>query len=141
MSKTKRNSGVAVGLISTFRLIGGAIATTIYTSIQSSKFTSILPSHVRSAASSSGFTGSFASLLKAATANTAAAYKAVPGISNQTIAATQLAVKEAHIKAYSLIYLVAIAFGGIAIMSALSVKSIDESQRSKDVAAHLENDK
>ncbi|KIW02240.1 uncharacterized protein PV09_06393 [Verruconis gallopava] len=139
--KDQNDIGVAVGLISTFRLIGGAIATAIYTSIQTSKFTSILPGYVQSAALSSGFRGSMTALLKAATANTAAAYKAVPGISNQTIAATQLAVKEAHIKAYSLIYLVAIAFGCVAIVSALSVKSIDESQRSKHVAAHLENDK
>ena len=133
--------GVAVGLISTFRLIGGAIATAIYTSIQSSKFTSILPGYVSSAASSSDFTGSISELLRAARINTASAYRAVEGINNQTIAATQVAVKDAHVQAYQLIYLVAIAFGVVAIAASASVADIKESQRSSNVAARLEDDK
>ena len=73
--------------------------------------------------------------------NTAAAYRSVEGITNQTIAATQAAVKEAHVEAYQLIYLVAIAFGVVAIAASASVADIKESQRSKDVAARLEDDK
>jgi hypothetical protein len=122
-------------------LIGGAIATAIYTSIQSSKFTSILPSYVNSAASASGFTGSMSELLRAAGLNTAAAYRTVGGISKQTIVATQAAVKDAHVQAYQLIYLVAIAFGVVAIAASASVADIKESQRSKDVAVRLEDDK
>lgn len=133
--------GVAVGLISTFRLIGGAVATAIYTSIQSSRFTAILPGKVSAAAISTGFHGSIAALIKAATANTAAAYKAVPGISNATVAATELAVKQADIQSYSLVYLVAIAFGAIAITAAFTTKSVDSRTRSAETAAHLENDK
>lgn len=137
---TSSISGVAVGLISTFRLIGGAIATAIYTTIQTNKFVQELPGMVETAAQSSGFAGSVTALIKAAGLNTAVAYAAVPGISNKTIAATQVAVKLAHVKAYSLIYLVAIAFGVVAIMAALSIKGIDESQRSGHIAAHLEDD-
>lgn len=58
--------GVGVGLISTFRLIVGAVATAIYTSIQSSRFTSLLPGKVAAAADATGFSGSRQELLTAA---------------------------------------------------------------------------
>jgi len=80
-------------------------------------------------------------LLRAAGLNTAAAYRAVEGITNSTIAATQAAVKEANVEAYHLIYLVAIAFGVVAIAASASVADIKPEQRSKEVAARLENDK
>lgn len=133
-------SGVAVGLLSTFRLIGGAISTAIYTSIQSNKFASVLPGMVLSAVESSNFTGSFTHLLGAAKVNTAAAYAAVPHITKQTVVATELVVKQAHVKAYALIYLVAIAFGCVAILAATSIRGVDENQRTSEVAAHLEDD-
>lgn len=132
--------GVGVGLISTFRLIGGAVATAIYTSIQSSRFQDVLPGRVESAADGTGFTGSFESLLAAAQANTPAAYQAVDGISNSTIAAVQSAVLESNSTAYQMVYLVAVAFGVCAISAALSVKPIHNSQRSNETAARLENE-
>ncbi|KAH8911117.1 MFS general substrate transporter [Coniochaeta sp. PMI_546] len=133
--------GVAVGLISTFRLIGGAIATAIYTSIQSSRYTQVLPGWVESAAKSSGFNGSESALLTAATANTAAAYSKVPGITNATISAVQYAVKEANSEAYKLVYLVAIAFGAVAITAAFTTKGVDEKARNSSTAAKLETEK
>lgn len=133
--------GVAVGLISTFRLIGGAIATAIYTSIQSSRYATVLPGNVGSAADATGFNGNMTTLLKAAANGTAAAYQAVPDITNSTIAAVTTAVKESNAQGYKLVYLVAIAFGAVAIASAISVRGISDSQRTKEVAAHLENDK
>ncbi|KAH8176647.1 fungal trichothecene efflux pump (TRI12) domain-containing protein [Sarocladium implicatum] len=132
--------GVGVGLISTFRLIGGAVATAIYTSIQSSRFESVLPGRVRSAADGTGFSGSMDSLLAAAQVNTLAAYQAVDGISNATIAAAQDAVLQSNSTAYQMVYLVAIAFGVCAIAAALSVKPIQQSQRSNNTAARLENE-
>uniref|UniRef100_A0A8H7K3N3 Major facilitator superfamily (MFS) profile domain-containing protein n=1 Tax=Bionectria ochroleuca TaxID=29856 RepID=A0A8H7K3N3_BIOOC len=131
--------GIAVGLISTFRLIGGAVATAIYTSIQSSRFAQVLPGQVRSAAEESNFAGSVDELLLAARKNTVAAYQTVEGITNSTITATQKAVLESNSQSYSMVYLIAIAFGCVAICSALSVKSIDASQRSNKTAARLEN--
>ncbi|KAB5539473.1 fungal trichothecene efflux pump [Coniochaeta sp. 2T2.1] len=133
--------GVAVGLISTFRLIGGAIATAIYTSIQSSRYTQVLPGWVESAAQSSGFNGSESALLAAAKANTPAAYSKVEGITNATISAVQYAVKEANSEAYKIVYLVAIAFGAVAIAAAFTTKGVDESQRNSSTAAQLETEK
>ncbi|KAJ9151105.1 MFS general substrate transporter [Coniochaeta hoffmannii] len=133
--------GVAVGLISTFRLIGGAIATAIYTSIQSSRYAQVLPGWVESAARSSGFNGSESALLSAAKLNTAVAYNKVPGITNSTISAVQYAVKEANSEAYKIVYLVAIAFGAVAITAAFSTKGVDEKQRNSSTAAKLETEK
>lgn len=133
--------GVGVGLISTFRLIGGAVATAIYTSIQTSEFAKMLPGAVRSAVEDIGYEGSVDALLTAGKANTPTAYGAVENLTNATVAAVQRAVLVSNSKSYRTVYLVAIAFGWVAIASALSVKSIDSSQRSNLVAAKLENDK
>lgn len=133
--------GVAVGLISTFRLIGGAIATAIYTSIQTSRYAEVLPRWVGSAAASSGFGGNESALLTAAKANTPAAYAKVPGITNATISAVQYAVKEANSEAYKLVYLVAIAFGAVAIAAAFTTKGVDDKTRNSSTAAKLETEK
>lgn len=133
--------GVGVGLISTFRLIGGAVATAIYTSIQSSRYTALLPVKVRTAAEDTNFTGSVAALIEATTSGTATAYDAVEGASNRTIEATQMAVVQANSEAYQTVYLVAIAFGALAIASALSTKSVDAQSRSNARAARLETER
>ncbi|KAH6999066.1 fungal trichothecene efflux pump [Ilyonectria sp. MPI-CAGE-AT-0026] len=133
--------GIGVGLISTFRLIGGAVATAIYTSIQTSEFAKLLPDQVRAAAENTNYGGSIESLVAAAKANTPAAYSAIEGITNSTMAAVQHAVLVSNSKSYRIVYLVAIAFGCVAIAAALSVKSIDRSQRSNEVAAKLETEK
>jgi pyruvate/2-oxoglutarate dehydrogenase complex dihydrolipoamide acyltransferase (E2) component len=132
--------GIAIGLISTFRLIGGALATAIYTSIQTSRFADALPGKVQVAAQTTRFSGSIDQLLTASKAGAAAVAK-VPGISASTIAAVTKAIKDANSDGYKLTYLVAIAFGCVAIISACLVKDIDNEQRNTDVAAHLENDK
>jgi hypothetical protein len=76
-------SGVAIGLVSTSRLIGGAIATAIYTSIYSNHYAGEIPAQIAAAAKSSGFTGSVAALLTASATNTAAAYNAVAGMTRE----------------------------------------------------------
>jgi hypothetical protein len=130
-----------VGLISTFRLIGGAIATAIYTSIQSSQYAAVLPKNVQAAAEATHFNGNMTRLINAAKIGTAAAYNAVPGLTNTTKAAVVTAVKVSNSQGYKMVYLVALAFGGVAILAAFTVKDIKEEQRSKHVAAHLENEK
>ncbi|CAK7210123.1 hypothetical protein SBRCBS47491_000664 [Sporothrix bragantina] len=138
--KDQTDIGVAVGLISTFRLMGGAIATSIYTAIQTTRYAQLLPGQVTEAARSSGFTGSIAALVTAAKTNTAAAYAKVPGITNATISATEVAVKDAAANSYHLVYLVAIAFGALAIGASFSIKGVDDSARTSHTAVHLEND-
>jgi hypothetical protein len=133
--------GVGVGLISTFRLIGGAVATAIYTSVQRSRYASLLPVKITSAADQTHFSGSVEELLTAAVNGSAEAYAAIADISNSTIAASQNAVVQANSEAYRTVYLVAIAFGALAIASALSTKGVDAKSRSNARAAKLETER
>lgn len=133
--------GVAVGLISTFRLIGGAVATSIYVSIYTSRYADNIGPTLRRMTESTGFTGSFEALLKASTTNTAAAYAKVPGINAETTRAAMMAVKVAYVGAFKVVYLVAIAFGACAIASALSTRSVRKSMKSNEQAVRLETEK
>ncbi|KAF2733303.1 MFS general substrate transporter [Polyplosphaeria fusca] len=133
--------GVAVGLISTFRLIGGAVATSIYVSIYTSRYADRIAPTLQRMVQDTGFTGSFSALLKATATNTAAGYAKVPGINPETIQASQLAVKVAYVGAFKIVYLVAIAFGVCAIASALSSRSVSKSKKSNEQAVRLETEK
>lgn len=133
-------SGVAVGLVSTFRLVGGAVASAIYSSIQSNELARVLPERVIEAASTSGYKGSVSSLLKAAGTNTLVAYQNA-GVSSDTIVAVQNAVKHANVQSFSLVFQVAIAFGGLGILGALCTRSVDVGKKNNDRAAVVENEK
>ncbi|RDW65636.1 uncharacterized protein DSM5745_09375 [Aspergillus mulundensis] len=132
--------GISQGLLCTFRLIGGAVATAIYTAIQSNRYSSIIEGMVRSAAEDSGYAGSIADLLAAATINTQAAYEGVPSTTDQVIDAVQQAVKVASAESYQLVYEVAVAFGGLAILVALTTRDIDKEKKTNETAVQLENE-
>lgn len=82
-----------------------------------------------------------ASLTKAAALNTVAAYKTVPGISDDIIAATQLAVKYAYVQAYKVTYLSALGFGALAITAAILSKNTDSKMKNDKRVVRLENEK
>jgi hypothetical protein len=136
------SSGVANGLASTFRLMGGAIATAIYSAILSNRFADELPKQM--APITSGLPASSAtSLLRSAALNTAAAYEAalqLPGVTTAIVASTQLAVKRSYVQAFKLVYLVALAFGGIAIICAAFTKSIPREKKTMERAVKMENE-
>ncbi|KAF2634970.1 MFS general substrate transporter, partial [Massarina eburnea CBS 473.64] len=134
----KDDIGCAVGLAGSFRLLGGSVATAIYTAINNNTFSKKLPDEVRSAVPNFA---SMAALLKAAATNTATAYKNVPGITNEVIAATQMAVKQAYVQAYRTTYLSALGFGGLAIVAALLTKSTDVGMKNNKRVVRLENER
>jgi hypothetical protein len=135
------HSGIAVGLAGTFRLLGGSIATAIYTSIINNGFESALPDQVREQISSLDFPSSnIPALIAAASKNTAAAYKAVPGISASITAAAALAVKKSYVLAFRTTYLAAIGFGCAAIIAAFFTKDIDRGMKNSNRAVKLENE-
>ncbi|OAG07378.1 MFS general substrate transporter [Paraphaeosphaeria sporulosa] len=134
----KDDIGCAVGLAGTFRLLGGSVATAIYTAINNNTFAKKLPNEVLAAAP--GFSN-MSALIKAAALNTAAAYKTVPGITNEVIAATQMAVKEAYVQAYKVTYLSALGFGALAIGAAMMTKSTDKHMKNNKRIVRLENEK
>ncbi|KAF2188562.1 MFS general substrate transporter [Zopfia rhizophila CBS 207.26] len=133
--------GVAVGLISTFRLIGGAVAQSIYVSIYTSRYQSNVAPTLRRMIQHTDFGGSFSALLSATALNTPAAYEKVSGINRDTIQAAMMAVKVAYVGAFKVVYLVAIAFGVCAISSALSTRSVKKSNKSNEQAVILETEK
>ncbi|KAL3486861.1 fungal trichothecene efflux pump [Aspergillus germanicus] len=132
--------GISQGLLCTFRLIGGAIATAIYTAIQSNRYNALIGDRVREAASQSGFTGDISALLAAAQANTEAAYLSIPGITDQVIQTVSAAAKVVSAESYQLVYEVAVAFGGLAILVALTTRDIDKRKKTGECAVQLEND-
>lgn len=138
LTRLTTTSGCAVGLAGTFRLLGGSVATAIYTAITNSTFASHLPGEVARAAP--GF-ANMSALLKAAATNTAAAYKAVPGITAEVISATQMAVKLSYVQAYRTTYLSALGFGGLAIIAAFLTKSTDVGMKNNTRIVRLENEK
>ena len=140
VSKAKK-SGVSSGLIATSRLAGGAIATAIYSSIETSHYASTIPGLIRDAAVSSGFKGSVSALLTASATNTAAAYEKVAGMNALVMAAAETAVKDAYIAAFRLVFLVSIPFGCLAITMALLAKPIAPEMKTNHRAVHLENEK
>lgn len=80
-------------------------------------------------------------LITAAGANTAAGYKAVPGITPQIQAAAVLANKNAYLSGAHLSYQVALAFGLCGCIAALFIESIDERKYTKNTVALQEHDR
>jgi len=92
---------------------------------------------VRSAASQSGYQGSISALLAAAETNTDAAYQQIPGITDQAIRAVQEAVKDANAVSYQRVYEIAVVFGGLAILTALTTRDIDKKRKTNETAVQL----
>ncbi|KAJ9621393.1 uncharacterized protein PV06_04796 [Exophiala oligosperma] len=133
--------GVAVGALSTFRLLGGAVATAIYSSIVDNQFKAKLPSQLTKAIAGLNFDqANLKALMAAAAANTAAAYAKVPGITKQVIAASQHAVKLAYVQAFQVVFYTALGFAVLALVSALLVSNIDPAKKNLDKAVLLENE-
>lgn len=136
-------SGLANGLASTFRLMGGAVATAIYSAILANQFASKLPTTMAPVISQYNIPASVApDLIAAAALNTPDAYAEVPGgVSDSVIAAAGMAVKYAYVDAFRLVYLVALAFGGLAIIAASFTKTIPKESKTNQRAIHMENEK
>ena len=133
--------GVANGLASTFRLMGGAVATAIYTAILTNRFAAQLPLKMAPVIQSNHLSPKVANaLLEAAALNTADAYEEVKGVTPHILGETELAVKQAYVQAFKLVYLVAIAFGVLAIIAATFTKTIPRERKTQERAVRLENE-
>ncbi len=132
-------SGVSQGVLGTSRLIGGAIATAVYTAIQTNRYTDLLAPNVAAAAEAHGFNGSMASLVAATANGTAAAYEAA-GATVPVMTEVIAAVKESYAESFQLVYKVAVAFGGLAVLVATTCKNIDVEKKSNERAVRLENE-
>jgi hypothetical protein len=102
------------------------LVASIYVSILTNRLATTLPANVAPAASKAGLpTAALPALFAALAAGTPKALEAVPGINPTIIAVVGDAVKTAYSQAFKTVYLTSIAFGGMAIIAALFVTSID----------------
>ncbi len=121
--------------------MGGAVATAIYSAILANRFQERLPATMSTVISEFNIPKSVApELIQAAALNTADAYAEVPGINDRIIAAAGMAVKYAYVDAFKLVYLVALAFGGLAIVAACCTQSIPKEKKTMTRAIHMENE-
>jgi hypothetical protein len=135
--------GVAVGLAGTFRLLGGAVATAIYTAIYTNRFNDVLPGKLTEAIVESHMPYSdklLKNLIKAAQTNTAAAYNAVVGGSPELAKKAATAAKESYVQGFSMVYLVAIAFGVLATVAASFTVSTDRSKKNNSRAVVMKSE-
>lgn len=99
----------------------------IYVAVLTRRIEHNLPVDVTSAAIGAGLPStSVVTALSAISNGTAAALDAVPGINGTIAAAIGDSVKTAYSQSFKTVYLVTIAFGGIAFIAALFTSDIDE---------------
>jgi hypothetical protein len=135
-------SGVAIGALSTFRLLGGAIATAIYTSIVDNQFADRIPGQISQAITGTAFDpANIRSLIQAAVSNSAEAFAEIPGVTEQIITNSQSAVKIAYTQAYRVVYLTALGFAALALICALLASNTDPAKKTLEKAVQLENEK
>ena len=140
-SANTTHRGIAVGLAGTFRLLGGAIATAIYTAILTNRYGEVIVQKLGDVATDFHLSeATEQALLIASAKNTPAAYATVPGITDSIIAATEMAVKLSYVQGFKLVYLVSIGFGGLAVICAFCTKNIDSSKKTSEKAVVLKNE-
>jgi hypothetical protein len=124
--------------------MGGSVATAIYTAILTNRLSSALPANVYKLTSANHLSSSTTSaILKAASMNTAAAYKALlqlPGVTQILVADLEMAVKESYVQAFKMVYLIALAFGGVAILCAGFTRSIPREKKTGQRVVRMENE-
>ncbi|PNH70358.1 hypothetical protein VD0001_g6905 [Verticillium dahliae] len=141
--KDQRDLGVAVGLAGTFRLFGGAVATAIYIAIYTNRFNEVLPRQLTAAIQASDVEfseGLLQSMIKAATLNTRTAYEAVSGATPDLVDRVIEGARESYVQGFSLVYLVAIAFGVCATIAAACTVSTDRSKKNNDRAVVMKDE-
>ncbi|KAL2783465.1 fungal trichothecene efflux pump [Aspergillus keveii] len=123
-----RYLGLASGLVGTFRSMGGAVGNAVFNTILNSSFSARVGPSVAAAAAAHGFDMSrVGELIRAAIANASGAPYAFEGIQGVTVtpdlqAAAALAVKEAYVHAYRIVFLATIPFGVVTVVGACFIR-------------------
>ncbi|KAF2640031.1 MFS general substrate transporter [Massarina eburnea CBS 473.64] len=134
--------GTAAGLAGTSRLLAGAIATAIFGNVTNNKYAEALPATVSNNVASFNLpSATLTKLIAAAKANTAIAYKAVPGITPAIQAAAVLGNKQAYLTGAHLSYQVALAFGLCGVFAAAFIPSVDERKYTERTTAVQQRDR
>lgn len=137
---TVKSRGVAQGVLGTARLIGGAISTAVYTAVQNNRFNELIEPLVSEAAEDAGYTGSTASIVAAARNATMAAYEEI-GASSSVVTAVRAALRETNAQSFQRVFQIAVAFGGLTVLIAMTTKTIPKRLKNRDVSAMLETER
>lgn len=124
-------------------MLGGAIATAIYSAILSTKLSEATPGQLKAAIDESDVPFSeslLQGLVTAAAANTQTAFTAVKGATPRLVELALYHTKLANVEAFRLVFLVAIAFGVLAIVCAACTLSTDSSLKNSSRAIVLKNE-
>jgi hypothetical protein len=128
-----RYPGLASGLVGTFRSMGGAVGNAVFNTILNNSFSAHVGASVAAAAAAyGGFDMSrVGELIGAAIANASGAPYAFESIQGVTVApdlqaAAALAVREAYVHAYRIVFLATIPFGVVTIIGACFIRDPSE---------------
>lgn len=116
--------GLVTGVLGAIRTAVSAIATSMYSSILATEAAKYLSQKVIPAAVSAGLPSSSLATLFEAIQNDN--LTAVPGISQDIIAAVDAAVKDAYARSYQTVYLCTLPFGALLIISALFSPNVEQ---------------
>ncbi len=117
------------------------MGTAVYSTILSDAYAPRLVQNIEQVVATTGFPQSeTAQLVKAAAANTAKAYEAVPHITAEIIKLCEVAVKSGYVHAAHIVWLSAMAFGGLSLICALFIQTPSDALRTGARAVHLQNE-
>ena len=133
--------GVTVGLLGTFRSMGGSVGNTIFGTILRTKANDELPRRIAAAAAVYGYNGNLDQLTSAVAEAGLGAPQALMALhlSAPLQNACLLAFKRAYVVAFRTVFLSTIPFGVVAFIAAIFIKDASE-MMNKKVSVELERD-
>lgn len=117
--------GVAVGVLGTFRSMGGSVGNAAFGAILRSVSNEELPKKIAAAAMANGFAGDLSALIPAAIENGLGvpfAFSQIQGATTSIQLATLEAFHQAYAKAFRMVFYSTIPFGIIALIAAFFIK-------------------
>lgn len=134
--------GVAMGLVTVFRYVGGSVGSTIYQVILNNELKDNLGKNVAAALAGAGLSAGDIPAVTEALATGNATSPALAIASPAALAAGAFAIKMTYAHAFRIIYLVSIAFGTVGTACAAFTKNVGEFLTNKldvilDEQAHL----
>ena len=134
--------GVAVGLLGTFRSMGGSVGNAVFGAILTSVSNTKIPDAIIGAALSTGFKGNLKLLVPAvyeAASGAPGALGGIKGVTPAVEAATLAAFKQGYAQSYQMVFYSTIPFGIIALAAALFVKDSSK-YMTNHIQTHLAKD-
>ncbi|KAF2502514.1 trichothecene efflux pump [Lophium mytilinum] len=130
--------GIATTFLSTCRSVGGAIATTVYTTILTNYIKEHEGTNIAEAAVKAGLNIQYVPALAGAlAAQNQTALALVPGVTPLIIEVSVAAILHTLVKAFRLVFYTSLAFGSFGILCALCTKSVDQ-YMTKDIDVAVE---